>query len=106
MCARSGPSPARDRPAEPMTERGWALNVEDTGNRNGPPALLLHGFMSSNLQWELNRERLGAELRLLLTEQPGHGRSPVPMKWPPTGPMPCSISSNASATPETSSGGG
>ena len=59
-----------DRPAE--------LHVEDTGNPDGPPVLLLHGFMSSNLQWEPNRDRLGAELRLLLVEQPGHGRSPGP----------------------------
>lgn len=40
--------------------------------------LFLHGFMSSNLQWEPNRETLAAELRLLLVEQPGHGRSPGP----------------------------
>lgn len=54
------------------------LFVEDTGNPDGPPVLFLHGFMSSNLQWEPNRERLGRELRLLLAEQPGHGRSPGP----------------------------
>ncbi len=54
------------------------LHVEEAGNPDGPPVLLLHGFMSSNLQWEPNRLRLGAELRLLLAEQPGHGRSPGP----------------------------
>ncbi|MGB5756583.1 MAG: alpha/beta hydrolase [Acidimicrobiales bacterium] len=54
------------------------LNVEDSGNPDGPPVLFLHGFMSSNLQWEPNRAGLGAELRLLLAEQPGHGRSPGP----------------------------
>lgn len=54
------------------------LNVEDTGRPEGPPTLFLHGFMSSNLQWEPNRQRLGAELRLLLTEQLGHGGSAAP----------------------------
>ncbi|MCP4224901.1 MAG: alpha/beta hydrolase [Actinomycetia bacterium] len=56
----------------------YELHVEDTGNPDGPPVLFLHGFMSSNLQWEPNRHRLGDELRLLLTEQPGHGGSPGP----------------------------
>ncbi len=54
------------------------LHVEDTGKPDGPPVLFLHGFMSSNLQWEPNRHRLGQELRLLLAEQPGHGLSPGP----------------------------
>ncbi len=56
----------------------YELNVEDAGNPDGLPVLFLHGFMSSNLQWEPNRHRLGDELRLLLTEQPGHGGSPGP----------------------------
>lgn len=55
-----------------------ALYVEEAGRKDRPPVLLLHGFMSSNLQWEPNRQRLGADLRLLLVEQPGHGRSPGP----------------------------
>jgi pimeloyl-ACP methyl ester carboxylesterase len=55
-----------------------ALNYEDTGNRAGPPLLLIHGYMSSNNQWELNRDALGEHLRLILVEQPGHGRSEAP----------------------------
>lgn len=54
------------------------LHVEEAGNPDGPPVLFLHGFMSSNLQWVPNRQRLGGELRLLLVEQPGHGGSPGP----------------------------
>lgn len=61
-----------------MTERRARLHVEDAGDPDGPPVLFLHGFMSSNLQWEPNRDGLAAELRLLLAEQPGHGRSPGP----------------------------
>ncbi|MGH1489828.1 MAG: alpha/beta fold hydrolase [Acidimicrobiales bacterium] len=54
------------------------LHVEDTGNPDGPAVLMLHGFMSSNHQWEPNRPELGSHLRLLMTEQPGHGGSPGP----------------------------
>ncbi len=54
------------------------LNVVDGGNPDGPAALFVHGFMSSNLQWEPNLERLGAELRTVLVEQRGHGASAAP----------------------------
>jgi pimeloyl-ACP methyl ester carboxylesterase len=54
------------------------LAVEEEGLQDGPPVLFLHGFMSSNLQWQPNRAALATKLRLLLVEQPGHGRSPGP----------------------------
>ncbi len=54
------------------------LHVEETGDPGGEPALFIHGFMSSNAQWDLNIDRLGRRLRLLLVELPGHGRSPGP----------------------------
>lgn len=57
---------------------GPTLHVDEYGAVDGTPALFLHGFMSSNLQWELNRETLGSELRMLMAEQLGHGRSPAP----------------------------
>ena len=38
--------------------------------------LMLHGMLSSNAQWDLNRDALGRELHLLIAELPGHGRSP------------------------------
>ncbi len=62
------------------------LHFEDAGNPDGRVAFLIHGYMSSNLQWELNRERLGAELRLILVEQPGHGSSPSPDEADAYGP--------------------
>ncbi|PRZ44135.1 2-succinyl-6-hydroxy-2,4-cyclohexadiene-1-carboxylate synthase [Antricoccus suffuscus] len=39
--------------------------------------LMLHGMLSSNAQWDLNRDALGREFRLLMVELPGHGRSPA-----------------------------
>lgn len=52
------------------------MDVEGDGSR--PTLLLLHGFMSSNLQWELNRKRLGEHFRLAAVELWGHGSSPAP----------------------------
>lgn len=51
------------------------LHVDDVGNRSGEPVVFIHGFMSSNAQWDLNRERLGERFRMLLVELPGHGHS-------------------------------
>lgn len=49
--------------------------VETAGNPSGPPMLLLHGMLSSNAQWDLNRDELGEHFSLHLVELPGHGRS-------------------------------
>ncbi|MDJ0850925.1 MAG: alpha/beta fold hydrolase [Myxococcota bacterium] len=54
------------------------LHVELDGNPERPPLLLLHGFLSSNVQWSLNREGLGRHFRLALAEIWGHGKSPAP----------------------------
>lgn len=54
------------------------LNYLDCGNPSRKPTVFLHGFLSSNLQWQLNRHRLEAELRTIFIELPGHGGSPAP----------------------------
>lgn len=54
------------------------LHVDQVGNPDGPPIGLIHGFMSSNLQWRPNTERLREALRMFLIEHPGHGQSPIP----------------------------
>lgn len=54
------------------------LHHVELGNPTGPPLLLVHGFMSSRVQWDLNVDRLGQTLRLVLVELPGHGDSPAP----------------------------
>ncbi len=54
------------------------LNVEVAGNPDGPPVVLIHGFMSSNAQWMPNTEALGERLHLHMVELPGHGGSAVP----------------------------
>lgn len=54
------------------------LHVEVDGNPDGEPMVLIHGFLSSNHQWDLNRGRLGEVHRLYLVELVGHGRSHSP----------------------------
>lgn len=54
------------------------LHVEEAGNPDGEPMLLIHGFLSCNHQWMANRDRLGTTLRLIMMELPGHGQSPTP----------------------------
>lgn len=59
------------------THRMPSLNVEVEGH-GAQPLLLLHGFMSSNLQWVPNRATLLEHFRLVCVELWGHGRSPAP----------------------------
>lgn len=54
------------------------LNVEIAGRPDGDPMLLVHGFLSSNAQWDLNRDALGERMRLHMVELPGHGLSDAP----------------------------
>jgi pimeloyl-ACP methyl ester carboxylesterase len=60
-----------------------ALGFEMAGRADRPALLLLHGFMSSNLQWEPNLDGLQARFRWVAVELWGHGHSPVP-----SGPAP------------------
>jgi len=54
------------------------LHVEVLGGDERPALLLLHGFLSCNLQWEPNRELLSQHFRLVMAELFGHGKSPAP----------------------------
>lgn len=54
------------------------LFVEVDGDPAGEPMLMIHGALSWNAQWDLNREALGKRFRLVMVEQMGHGRSDRP----------------------------
>ncbi len=54
------------------------LHVQESGQPDGEPVIFIHGFMSSNAQWDPNLDRLGKRLRMFLVELPGHGRSAAP----------------------------
>ena len=57
---------------------GDHLHVELDGEPERPVLVLLHGFMSSSLQWSLNRPGLARHFRLAAVELWGHGKSPSP----------------------------
>lgn len=46
----------------------------------GPPLLLVHGFLSSRVQWHANLEALGEVCVPVTVELYGHGRSPAPLE--------------------------
>lgn len=54
------------------------LAYETAGDRAAPAVLLVHGFISSNAQWLVNREAFAVRHRLVMVELWGHGRSPTP----------------------------
>ena len=58
---------------------GSTLYLEDRGEGESPPVLLLHGFTGSSGAWggEVLRD-LSSGRRLLVPDLPGHGASPVP----------------------------
>ena len=54
------------------------LNVEFEGAVDKPALLLVHGILSSNLQWQPNRAALSERFRVITAELWGHGGSPAP----------------------------
>ena len=59
---------------------GVPLVVAETGNRNGPPILFIHGYSQSYLSWEkqLNDQKLAKEFHLIAFDLRGHGASAKP----------------------------
>ncbi len=55
-----------------------APNIEIDGSEANPSLLLVHGVMSSTLQWEPNREALREHFRVIAVDLWGHGGSPAP----------------------------
>jgi len=49
----------------------------------GPPLLLVHGFLSSSAQWRPNLEALGKVCTPITVELYGHGRSSTPLESAP-----------------------
>ena len=58
---------------EPLTDLYWEVHPGQ-----GPPMLLVHGFLSSRAQWLLNLEALSQVCTPVVVELWGHGRSPSP----------------------------
>jgi pimeloyl-ACP methyl ester carboxylesterase len=54
------------------------LYYEEHGALDGPPLVLLHGFISSGRSWERQLPAFGARYRLVVPDWRGHGRTNNP----------------------------
>jgi pimeloyl-ACP methyl ester carboxylesterase len=60
-------------PAEFLDVAGLRLHLRDTGPRDAPALILLHGFGSSLLTWEAWASALSDRYRVIRYDQPGFG---------------------------------
>jgi pimeloyl-ACP methyl ester carboxylesterase len=65
-----------DRPGDMMEVSGTRLHVRDTGPRDAPAVILIHGFGSSLHTWEPWADVLDDDLRVIRLDLPGSGLSP------------------------------
>lgn len=63
-------------PADMRDVAGATLHVRDTGPREGPAVILLHGFGASLHTWEPWAAELDEEFRVIRLDLPGAGLSP------------------------------
>ncbi len=63
-------------PTDMLTIAGTRLHVRDSGPRNAPAVILLHGFGSSLHTWEAWAGSLGGAFRVIRFDLPGSGLSP------------------------------
>lgn len=54
------------------------LHYEVIGDTTKPSVLMVHGMLSSNFQWEDNKDFLAQHFQLVMVEIWGHGNSPTP----------------------------
>ncbi|RYF45855.1 MAG: alpha/beta fold hydrolase, partial [Comamonadaceae bacterium] len=59
-----------------ITVAGTTLHVRDTGPRNAPALILIHGFGSSLQTWDAWAAALEADHRVIRIDLPGSGLSP------------------------------
>ena len=62
-------------PTDRVTVLGTSLHVRDTGPRDAPAVLLIHGFASSLHTWEPWAQDLSQHRRVIRLDLPGHGLS-------------------------------
>ena len=63
-------------PGDMVEVAGTRLHVRDTGPRDAPPVILIHGFGSSLHTWEPWAEGLDDRFRVIRLDLPGSGLSP------------------------------
>ena len=61
------------KPTDYVTAAGVRLHVTDTGPRDAPPVILLHGFGSSLQTFDAWAPALARDHRVIAYDQPGFG---------------------------------
>lgn len=64
------------QPADLRTVGPWRLHVRDSGPREAPAVLLLHGFGASLQTWDVWAQGLSTTHRVIRIDLPGSGLSP------------------------------
>jgi len=62
-------------PSDMMQVGGWRLHVRDSGPRDAPALILIHGFGASLQSWDAWAEGLGRKHRMIRFDLPGSGLS-------------------------------
>ncbi|MGB6229144.1 MAG: alpha/beta fold hydrolase, partial [Litorimonas sp.] len=58
-----------------VTLDGQTIRLRESGPRDAPPLILLHGFTDSLHGWDALVSELGEDFRILRPDLPGHGLS-------------------------------
>ena len=62
-------------PGDMVQVGAWRLHVRDSGPKDAPPVLMLHGFGASLHTWDVWAQALSATHRVIRLDLPGHGLS-------------------------------
>ena len=65
------------QPGDLVEVAGTTVHLRDSGPRDGPPVILIHGFGSSLQTWNAWAAALESDRRVIRFDQPGHGLSPA-----------------------------
>lgn len=74
---------AAERIVRDVTARGVRTRVIEAGSPEDPPLLLLHGFLTSHLEWDEVLDALAERFHVIAPDFPGFGESekPIPARY-------------------------
>lgn len=81
--ARPRASGRTRREARDVTVQGTRIRAVEAGRGNGPPLLLIHGFLVTHAEWDDVFDALAARFHVIAPDLPGFGDSakPSPSKY-------------------------
>jgi pimeloyl-ACP methyl ester carboxylesterase len=70
--------PVAERVVRDVTARGVRTRVIEAGDPEAPPLLLLHGFLTSHLEWDEVLDAFAERFHVIAPDLPGFGESEKP----------------------------